>query len=504
MIRDGLVEVPENALVEERIALGLTAPQLAIVTGAVLLAAALNLAPVWAPLKILLILLLPGPVALAAVLSIRGEPAYRWLLWAAHFWRSPKAWRAAVVDNASVGVDKRLVSGGVVDHGDDSTDQEAAVHRSTTIEAHELGAVESGADNGSAATSGLAASSPAPQPAAHRSLTPEESQPMDGTPVRLRMIEPGESGPVPDDDHPREEPERPPSVPFVLPGPRLVCFLSFVGGVGKTTLAVEAATYIANRARYRTADGETLPVRALLIDAARMSAAVGLRLGIGADDLSKAWTYRDWTAPDAALDARVRSRHGVDLITLPPHPQLAGLERSTAEDGADEFRAPEANSLLEAARIAGYQLVVADLGSVLEDGHRVLLKEAAVVVGVVRPTLESLPDVLRVANHLRNIGFARKLVIVANQCDDDTELRRFAHDADVPLVAAVPPSPLFVTAANRQEPAWRLDPQLAAALLPVARTIWPLDSLGNHAHSRGHSLANILRRARGVVSRAGR
>jgi MinD-like ATPase involved in chromosome partitioning or flagellar assembly len=504
LMRDRMVEVPENAMVEERIALGLTAPQLAIVTAAVLLAAALNLAPVWVPVKVLLILLLPGPVAIAAVLSIRGQPAYRWLLWAARYWRSPKVWSAEVVPTAEADADKRLVSGVVVHRDDDSADEEAAVRGSTTIEAEEWGAVESGADNGSPATRGLAASSPPPQPAAHRSSMPEESQVMDGMPVRLRLIEPGESGPVPDDDHSWEGPERPPAVPFVLPGPRLVCFLSFVGGVGKTTLAVEAATYIANRAKYRTADGETLPVRTLLIDAARMSAAVGLRLGIHADDLSKAWTYRDWTAPDAALDARVQTRHGVDLITLPPHPQLAGLERSTAEDGADEFRAPEANSLLEAARIAGYQLVVADLGSVLEDGHRVLLKEAAVVVGVVRPTLESLPDVLRVANHLRNIGFARKLVIVANQCDDDTELRRFAHDAEVPLVAAVPPSPLFVAASNRQEPAWHLDPQLAAALLPVARTIWPLDSLGNHANSRGHSLANLLRRARGVVGRAGR
>ncbi len=503
MIRDGLVEVPENAMVEERIALGLTAPQLAIVTGAVLLAAALNLAPLWVPLKVLLMLLVPGPVVVAAVLSIRGEPAYRWLLWAAQYWRSPKVWRAEIVDDTSAEVSKRLVSGGVVDHDHESAEQEAAVHRSTTIEPNELSAVESGADNGSAATRVLAAPSQPPPPAAHRSSMPEESDPMDGTPVRLRLIEPGESEPVPDEDHPREEPERPPSVPFVLPGPRLVCLLSFVGGVGKTTLAVETATYIANRARYRTADGETLPVRVLLIDAARMSAAVGLRLGIGADDLSKAWTYRDWSAPDAALDARVRSRHGVDLITLPPHPQLAGIEHATAEDGADEFRAPEANSLLEAARMGGYQLVVADLGSVLEDGHRVLLGEAAVVVGVVRPTLESLPDVLRVARHLRNIGFARKLVIVANQCDDDTELRRFASEADVPLVAALPPSPLFVTAANRQEPAWQLDSQLAAALLPVARTIWPLDSLGSQANGR-HPLAGILRRARSLVGRAGR
>ena len=109
------------------------------------------------------------------MLSIRGEPAYRWLLRAAHYWRSPKLWSAEVVRTAEAEADKRLVSSRVVDRDDGSTDEEAAVRGSTTIGADELGAVESGADNGSTATSGFAGSSPPPLPAAHRSSMPEES-----------------------------------------------------------------------------------------------------------------------------------------------------------------------------------------------------------------------------------------------------------------------------------------------------------------------------------------
>jgi cellulose biosynthesis protein BcsQ len=495
MTRDGLVEVPENALVDEHIAFGLTASQLAIATGAVLFAAALNLLPLSPPLKVVLILMVSGPVALAAVLPIRGEPAYRWLLRAVGYWRSRKVWRAEVVPAVTAASAEEVASKRLV--------MEHVVQEAQTVEENPLGSGGPAADNGRVAASALAAPSPPPSLAARGPSTAKEHKPMDGSPARLRLLEPEASGSDSEEAARREEIERPPSVPYVLPGPRLVCFLSFVGGVGKTTLAVESATYIADRARFRTPDGVTLPVRALLIDAARLSAAVGLRLGIEADDLSKAWTYRDWADPGTALNARVRSRHKVDMITLPPHPQLAGLEPALAEDGGDEFRAAEANSLLDAARAAGYQLVVADLGGVLEDGHRVLLKEAAVVVGVVRPTLESLPDVLRLANHLRNVGFARKLVIVANQCDDDTELRRFARDADVPLVAAVPPSPLFTAAADRQEPAWRSDPQLADALLPLARTVWPLDSLGDRGNGT-HPLAGIVQRVRGLVRRTER
>ena len=57
----GLVEVPENAVRDEPIAFGLTGIQLGICGVAVLVAAALNLLPVWEPIRIGLIVVAPGP-----------------------------------------------------------------------------------------------------------------------------------------------------------------------------------------------------------------------------------------------------------------------------------------------------------------------------------------------------------------------------------------------------------------------------------------------------------
>ncbi len=449
----GLVEVPENAVRDEPIAFGLTAIQLGICALAVVVAAILNVLPIWEPIRLALVVLGAGPIALAAALPVRGEPAYRWIVRGVRYRRDSRCWNATLKTP-----DKSQLSG-----LDDTAGAEVypPMTESTvpkTVEEREA----------------PPATPAAPSPRA-----------------RLRLV---------GSERPDLESDPPPPVPHLLGRLHVVCLLSFAGGVGKTTLAVETASYIAAHARYRTPEGETLGVSVLLIDAARLAAAAGLRLGLDPDGLSKAWTYRDWADPQAALDARVLSRHRVDVITLPPHPQLMGRERPVAEDVGDEFRAPEAEALLNAARGAAYQLVVVDLGGLLEDGHRVLLKEAAVIVGVVRPTLESLPDVLRLANHLREVGLGRKLVLVANQCEDDTELRRFAREADVPLIGAVPPSPAFVAAADRHELAWRADARLRDALLPIARTVWPLDSLATQPRANG-SLAGLLRRA---LRRAGR
>jgi cellulose biosynthesis protein BcsQ len=497
MMRDGLVEVPENALVEERIALGLTAPQLAIATAAVLLAAALNLAPVWAPLKILLILILPGPVALAAVLSIRGEPAYRWLLWAFRHWRSSKVWRAEVLRSADPEGSKRLVSGGVVDHAEDAADQEAAVRGSTTIEPHELGAVESGADNDSAAMRALAAP-PTAWVAAKAVPAAAERGDMNGSSPRLRLIEPQNAGARAEEAPRGEAPERLPAIPYVLPGPRLACFVAFAGGVGKTTLAVETATLLASRARYRSADDTTHPLRVVVIDAARLTSAVGLRLGLKPEALSASRGPRDWNNPASVEDAIAASPQLVDVITLPPHSMLGGRARADG-GGTMTFGTPAAEAILTAAQRAGYGLVVADLGNLLEEGHEYLIDRADVVLGVVRPTLESIPDVLRLADRLRDAGWGRKLLLVANQCADDTELRSFAHSVNVPLVATIPVTATFSAAADRHTPAWAADPALRASLLPVARALWPLGALDVERHERGAGWQRWLARLRAMA-----
>ncbi len=83
---------------------------------------------------------------------------------------------------------------------------------------------------------------------------------MDGSSPRLRLM-PSQTEGSAEVPAPREAPERPPSIPYVLPGPRLACFLSFAGGVGKTTLTVETSTLIATHARYRSADGEAHRLR---------------------------------------------------------------------------------------------------------------------------------------------------------------------------------------------------------------------------------------------------
>ena len=474
MTRDGLVELPENALVEERIAFGLTAPQLAIVAAAVLLAGALNLLPLWAPLKALLILVLSGGIAAAAALPIHGEPAYRWIVRAARYWRSPKTWRAAVRL-----VSKPTVSGDAIDEHD-------------TVEEHVPKLIESPAHNEWSAASTIVAPPPPVALPATASSVPEEQRPMDGSPVRLRLIRPEHPAPDSGAAPLGEEQERPPSIPYVLPTPRVACFVSFVGGVGKTTLAVETAALIASHARYRTADGAAHAVRVLLLDASRLSAAAGLRLGVGPEALSRAWSRRDWSDPRVVRDARATTDAHVDVITLPPHPQLAGHERQLSEAVSEEFEPPGADAVRNGAHDAGYQMVLVDLGTVLEPGHRRLLDMADVVVGIVRPTLESLPDVLRLTSYLRALDMGRKLVLVANQCDEDAELRALAREAGVPLVATVPVSPAFTAAADRHRPASQSDPRLRSAILPLARCIWPLDTLDRPTRAAG--LSGLVRR----------
>ena len=445
----GLVEVPENAVRDESLAFGLSAQQLGICGGAVGLGALLNLVPLWMPVKIVLLLLVVAPVVLAAILPIRGEPAYRWLIRAVRFARGRKRWNASL----EVPPDKSQLIGDV--HPVGSTVDEGAVV-DTAIDG--LGvAARSGQDG-----NGLAA-------------LVQEQAPMGEQAVRLRLV--GRDG---DEDPAHDRPDRhgavadrPDAVPHVLPGLRLVGVLGFAGGVGKTTLAVEIATLVAARARIRPIEGAEQGVRVLILDAARIASAVGLRLGLEPAALSAAWSHRIWREPSAVGELAKPTRWQADVLTLPPHPQLAERD-GQGDPGQPAFGVLEADALLDGAQRAGYHLVIADLGGVLEDGHRQLIDQSDLVLGIVRPTLESLPDVFRMASVLRGQGMGRKLGLVANAADDDTEIGRLAHEVEVPLLGRIPPDAAFTSAADRGEPAWSFSPSLAADIADVARAAWPL------------------------------
>jgi CO dehydrogenase nickel-insertion accessory protein CooC1 len=488
----GLVEVPENAVRSESLAFGLSAPQLGILGAAVGLGAVANLLPLWVPLKAVVILVGVAPVALVAVLPIRGEPAYRWLIWAVRFLRGRRTWRAVLE-----APDKSQLSGAP---DNVAGREQEAVHGRNRMRWGTWPAP----DNADLTLRGVPQTGTDPTvPVATRG-TPagRESRPMEEQATRLRIIGPeedGHRGPgLSDGDG--EAQERPLAIPHVLPGPRLVCVASFAGGVGKTTLAVEIATLVGARARVRTIDGDEQPVRVLVLDASRTASAIGLRLGLEPAALSEAWGHRIWREPGAVSELAKPTRWQVDVVTLPPHPQLVERDGQAGDPGQPVFGVLEADAILEGAQTAGYHLIVADLGGVFEDGHRQLIDQADLVLGIVRPTIESLPDVFRLASVLRGQGMGRKLAMVASQADDDTEIGRIAHEVGVPLVGRVSPNPSYTSAADRGEPTWSLSPAVASDIAGVARAAWPL--LGDQpSGARGRRL--LLRTARGVLPAPG-
>lgn len=479
----GLVEVPENAVRDEPIAFGLTGIQLGICGVAVLLAAALNVLPVWEPIRIVLIVLGAGPIALAAALPVQGEPAYRWLIRAVRYLRGRRTWQASLVGATAAAQDPADIADKPQISGVDQT----------------AGSLAEGMDEGPAwqigdntATTPQRASSPtgeaSPDEAPGRPPPAREQVVMGETPLLrphpLRTEDDGSDEPLAATT--RGRPEHSTPVPHLLPGLRIAAFTSFAGGVGKTTLAAEVATLIAARARYRTLEGEELPLRVLLLDASRVTAgAAGIRLGLDGEALSGASNPARWHHPRSVEDLAVPTRSGVDVALAPAHPMTLGAELQP-EPERELFRADHVDDFLDGAREEGYQLLVVDLGSHLEDGHRHLIDRADLVLGVIRPTLESLPDVHRLATVLRGMGAGRKLTLVANLADDDQAVRQHAHDYGLSTAGAVPTNSAFVAACERGEPAWTLDPAIEPAIRGVAATVWPLLTEGAVTpHGRG-------------------
>jgi MinD-like ATPase involved in chromosome partitioning or flagellar assembly len=417
----GLVEVPENAVRDEPIAFGLTAIQLGICAVAVVVAAVFNLLPIWEPIRLVLVLIGAGPIALAAALPVRGDPAYRWIVRAVRHRRGPRCWNAT-----PVGLDKPQLSG-----LDDTAETE--VHPPMT------------------------------EPPAAKTVEEREAQPElpAASPAGPRLHVVGSWRDVAPD------PELPTVVPHLVGGLQIACLLSFAGGVGKTTLAVEMASLIGSRARYQTLDGEEKPVRVLLVDAARSNPACHLRLGVEGATVSRLLSRFEW--PDAMTFAGrvVETRFGVSLLSLPQLP-LQGLGPEVP------FGPIEVDAILEAAESAGFQVVVVDLGTQLEEGHRHLIGQAKTVVGVVTPRGEALPDVLRITSYVRALGGGRKLALVANAASVEGHLPTLADEEQVAIVATIPRLDAFDTAGDRGIPAWTDAPEIERAILPLAASVWPL------------------------------
>jgi hypothetical protein len=237
-------------------------------------------------------------------------------------------------------------------------------------------------------------------------------------------------------------------------------------------VAVELATYLAANAQYRSADDHAHPLEVLVIDAARLTPAVGLRLGLSARALAEAWRWVDRRDAEAVAGTIRKVHDSLSLLTVPPDPSFLSAEPGRRPEA--EFSSSQADAIVDAAKRAGAVLAIADLGTRLEPGHVRLIELAELIVGIVRPTVESLPDLYRLSEWLRRVGVGRKMAFAANQCADDGEVRAISREVDVPLVGAIPPSEALALAGERGEPAWPRDAQLTAALEHLAGALWPM------------------------------
>ena len=275
----GLVEVPENAVRDEPIAFGLTGVQLGICALAVLVAAVLNLLPIWEPIRLVLVVLGAGPIAIAAALPVRGEPAYRWIVRAVRHRRGPRSGRR------TCGAPDKPQLSGLDDTG--------------TIRVSYPPMSEP----------------PVPQAAEEREAPPAiPAAPLARTPSARRRFGTTRSGVRAAD--PRPAPARPAArrLPHVV---RRRGRQDDARRRGRVARRLARQVPDARRAR-------SARVRVLLLDAARTNPAAHLRLGLDPATVSKLLTRYDW--PDAMTFEKraVETRFGVTLLSLPQLP-LQGL-----------------------------------------------------------------------------------------------------------------------------------------------------------------------------------
>jgi MinD-like ATPase involved in chromosome partitioning or flagellar assembly len=476
-----LVEVPENAMREVPLAFGLTAPQLGLAGLAAAVGFVINLLPIWLPLRLTLAVVVAAPIFGTAIVSIRGEPGHRWLLRFLRYARSEKHW---VVPSPAT-----------PDPSDGPALPQPPAAPNSKQGAAPLGPAAASDSKPAAKLRERGPRSEKPARPRTKPARVRSEQAMPDKPVRLRVVSDKTEEPAGSDEE--DQPQQAPApdsagLPHLLRGFRLVCFLSFAGGVGKTTLAVETASLVGSVGRYVAQDGSEAPVRVLLLDATRFAPAAAIRLGVAPKDLSSAWSPDAWRDPAVVRRFVVPTRYGVEVLTLPQHPRASGRDL-VFENPDNEFLAGGAQTLLDAAHESDTALVVADLGSAIDEGHRQLIEHADLVLGVVRPTTESLADAYRLASMVRGLHAGRKLALVANQADDDREAGQVARDAGLDLLAAIPRDPTFERAAEVGEPAWRLKPELREALVPLARIVWPFFVERNgHRHVSGGVLRNLL------------
>ena len=182
---------------------------------------------------------------------------------------------------------------------------------------------------------------------------------------------------------------------------RLCSFYGAKGGVGTTTLAINAAIALATRLRRRTA----------LVDANLQfgDERVFLDLGLDSSSIVNAITEPDLDA-DLLKKLLVTHRSGIDLLLAPPNPEQADIvvERQRTEPGT-------MTNILHLLR-KSYDYTILDTGRTIDDFTLQLFDESDVIFVVMTADLSCLKNVRLVLETMDSLGFERsKVQLVLNR-----------------------------------------------------------------------------------------
>ncbi|WP_337310150.1 hypothetical protein [Candidatus Aeolococcus gillhamiae] len=205
--------------------------------------------------------------------------------------------------------------------------------------------------------------------------------------------------------------------------PHVLGFFSLAGGTGRTTLAVEVAALLATRARSAAATGAR-GARVVLLDLARRSPAVGLRLGM----------------PPPSIHPERLVAHSSGL--------LVGLAAPTSSP-ADPESAALPRALIDGPDCAAADIVIVDFDCDIGPLCTALLRRCDQVLVTLTPTARGMVDAYRSTAVLRRLGMREQIGYVGNRWRAGFDLNEVMADLGGVIAVEIPEDAVVTDAENR-------------------------------------------------------
>jgi MinD-like ATPase involved in chromosome partitioning or flagellar assembly len=283
--------------------------------------------------------------------------------------------------------------------------------------------------------------------------------------IRLPHVEPSDDEVALQDRAPTNA--FPGETPVFIGATQRIAFFSLKGGVGRTTLATEAAALLARDARHRAAVGAPPErLRVALLDIDMGSANVSMKLGLTHPTL---WDLVIEPAPTADSVDRCLLEHddsGLRVLLGPPRAISGGESRAIAMQRIAQ--------VLHHLDEQNFHFVFVDMASEVNELTTYGLEASHQIYYVLTPTASAVQDTYRGVETLRRMGHRRKLRFVLNQSRGAFDASEMMADLGGTLSATVARDDAFLLAEDGHRPA-SLDQSGAArrSIAELAAAIYP-------------------------------